>query len=178
MLHVVAQYSTWYFAQMPEYACSILHGWRWSMSQYSAATTTSKINAYGLWDIYKSLHFPTCSFPVQANVHRQRAKIHAPQPRDNPGDKITGIAFLYTVMMFNFTPQLNSSLNRRGLCFTIPGVDVFLSKKISQDPLQQFFECQWQCGSTSENPTAAEFFKHLGTPGHQLCLRGSEQRIL
>ena len=44
--------------------------------------------------------------------------------------------------------------------FTIPGIKVFLSEKISQDPLEQFFGCQRQRGSTSENPTVAEFCKN------------------
>ena len=41
----------------------------------------------------------------------------------------------------------------------IAGIKVFLSEKISQDPLEQLFGCQLQRGSTSENPTVAEFFK-------------------
>ena len=31
--------------------------------------------------------------------------------------------------------------------FTVPGVKVFLSEKISQDPLEKFFGCQRQRGA-------------------------------
>ena len=46
------------------------------------------------------------------------------------------------------------------LIFTIPGVTVFLSERLSQDPLEQFFGCQRQRGGTSENPNMAEFCKN------------------
>ena len=41
--------------------------------------------------------------------------------------------------------------------FTIPGVKVFLSRKICQDPLEKFFGCQRQMGGTHNNPTVKEF---------------------
>jgi len=41
--------------------------------------------------------------------------------------------------------------------FTVPGVKVFLSQKICQDPIEKFFGCQRQRGGTHENPTVAEF---------------------
>ena len=44
--------------------------------------------------------------------------------------------------------------------FTIPGVKVFLSEKLSQDPLEKFFGCQRQRGGTSDNPNVAEFCKN------------------
>ena len=44
--------------------------------------------------------------------------------------------------------------------FTIPGVKVFLSGKLSQDPLEKFFGCQRQRGRVNENPNAAQFFKN------------------
>ena len=44
--------------------------------------------------------------------------------------------------------------------FTIPGVKVFLSERLSQDPLEQFFGCQRQRGTTNENPNVAQFCKN------------------
>lgn len=41
--------------------------------------------------------------------------------------------------------------------FTIPGVKVFLSRNICQDPLEKFFGCQRQMGATHDNPTVMEF---------------------
>ena len=44
--------------------------------------------------------------------------------------------------------------------FTIPGVKVFLSEKLSQDPLEKFFGCQRQRGGAGDDPTVAEFLKN------------------
>ena len=44
--------------------------------------------------------------------------------------------------------------------FTIPGVKVFLSEKVSQDPIEKFFGCQRQRGRVNENPNAQEFLKN------------------
>lgn len=44
--------------------------------------------------------------------------------------------------------------------FTIPGVTVFLSNRICQDPLENFFGCQRQRGRVNENPNAMEFLKN------------------
>jgi len=42
----------------------------------------------------------------------------------------------------------------------IPGVKFFLSERISQDPLENFFGCQKQRGRTGENPNAFQFCKN------------------
>ena len=44
--------------------------------------------------------------------------------------------------------------------FTIPGVKFFLSERISQDPLENFFGCQRQRGGASENPNVQDFCKN------------------
>ena len=44
--------------------------------------------------------------------------------------------------------------------FTIPGVKVFLSEKVSQDPIEKFFGCQRQRGKVNENPNVQEFMKN------------------
>ena len=41
--------------------------------------------------------------------------------------------------------------------FTVPGVKVFLSEKISQDPLEKFFGCQRQRGAVNDNPNVQQF---------------------
>lgn len=45
--------------------------------------------------------------------------------------------------------------------FTLPEVKrnrfAFLSNNISQDPLENYFGCQWQHGGTNDNPTVNEF---------------------
>lgn len=42
----------------------------------------------------------------------------------------------------------------------IPSVKFFLSEKISQDPIEKFFGCQRQRGSTNENPTVQQACKN------------------
>ena len=44
--------------------------------------------------------------------------------------------------------------------FTIPGVTVFLSNRICQDPLENFFGRQRQRGRVNENPCVAEFLQN------------------
>ena len=44
-----------------------------------------------------------------------------------------------------------------------PGVKYFLSEKICQDPLEQYFSCQRQRGKMNDNPTVAEVFKSTDT---------------
>lgn len=44
--------------------------------------------------------------------------------------------------------------------FTVPEVTVFMSNRICQDLLEQFFGQQRQRGRTHENPNAAEFLKN------------------
>ena len=41
--------------------------------------------------------------------------------------------------------------------FTIPGVSVFLSNRICQDPLEKFFGQQHQRGRVNETPSVGEF---------------------
>lgn len=47
--------------------------------------------------------------------------------------------------------------------FKIPGITGFLSNKINQDPLENFFGIQRQAGKSNENPNAAQFFKNTDT---------------
>lgn len=44
--------------------------------------------------------------------------------------------------------------------FTIPDVKVFLSNRICQDPLENFFGKQRQRGRVNENPNALEFIRN------------------
>lgn len=45
--------------------------------------------------------------------------------------------------------------------FTLPDVSVFLSQRITQDPLENFFGCQRQRGGTHDNPSVQEFQKNM-----------------
>ena len=42
----------------------------------------------------------------------------------------------------------------------IPGVKIFLSNRICQDPLENFFGQQRQRGNTNDNPNSTEFIKN------------------
>ena len=42
---------------------------------------------------------------------------------------------------------------------SIPGVSIFMSSKISQDPVEKFFGQQRQRGSSNDNPNVSEFVK-------------------
>ena len=43
------------------------------------------------------------------------------------------------------------------IVFKIPGVVCFMTEKLSQDLLENFFGCQRQQGSTNDNPKVLEF---------------------
>ena len=57
--------------------------------------------------------------------------------------------------------------------FTIPGVSVFLSNRLCQDPLEKVFGQQRQRGRVNENPSA----KHSGTESHQQHMFQNRARI-
>ena len=76
------------------------------------------------------------------------------------GIKITGKCFglpnydSYLLLLF-FT--VKSFVELAQFLLSVPGVKCFLSEKLCQDPLEKFFGCQRQRGSSSENPSVAEF---------------------
>ena len=47
--------------------------------------------------------------------------------------------------------------------FDLPGVKVFLSGKINQDPLEKFFGCIRQHGRTNDNPSVLEALQSTQT---------------
>ena len=55
---------------------------------------------------------------------------------------------------------MKSFLELTKYIFTIPGVKFFLSERLSQDPIENFFGCQRQRGRTSENPNVYDFCKN------------------
>lgn len=71
------------------------------------------------------------------------------------GDHTEGAFFVVVSYL-----SLCSFIELAKFAFTISGVRAFLSEKLSQDPLEQFFGCQRQRGGTSKNPTVAEFCKN------------------
>ena len=64
------------------------------------------------------------------------------------------------LLIVHFPPIVKSFVELVRFIFTIPGVEVFLSERISQDPLEKFFGCQRQRGCVNENPTVTEFCKN------------------
>jgi len=55
----------------------------------------------------------------------------------------------------------NSFIGLLEYIFTLPDVKVFLSQRICQDPLENFFGCQRQRGGTHDNPNMQEFQKNM-----------------
>ena len=72
------------------------------------------------------------------------------------------ILFLYIIIIYTCVchATVKSFLDLIEYIFKIPGVKFFLSERMSQDPLENFFGCQRQRGRTSENPTVQEFCKN------------------
>ena len=58
-------------------------------------------------------------------------------------------------MFYLFTA--NSFVELVRYLFKVPGVKVFFSHTLCQDPLENFFGCQRQRGGTHDNPTVKEF---------------------
>ncbi len=54
----------------------------------------------------------------------------------------------------------NSFIELVQYLFTVPGVKSFLSQRICQDPLENFFGCQCQRGGVHDNPNVQEFTKN------------------
>ena len=62
--------------------------------------------------------------------------------------------------MHAFVHSVKSFVELVKYILQIPGVKFFLSERISQDPLENFFGCQRQRGRTGENPNAFQFCKN------------------
>ena len=61
------------------------------------------------------------------------------------------IAYLFTA---------NSFIELVCYLFKVAGAKIFFSQRLCQDPLENFFGCQWQFserGGTHDNPTVKEF---------------------
>jgi len=72
--------------------------------------------------------------------------------------QVIAIKFCLKVITFVFT--VKSFLELVRYIFTIPGVKMFLSERLSQDPLENFFGCQRQRRGAHENPNMSEFCKN------------------
>lgn len=55
----------------------------------------------------------------------------------------------------------NSFIELVKYVFTLPDLKVFLSQRVCQDPLENFFGCQRQRGGTHNNPNMQEFQKNM-----------------
>lgn len=76
------------------------------------------------------------------------------------GLHITG-ELLFQIMPTIFFCTVTSFIELLEYIFTfIPGVSVFLSNRLCQDPLENFFGRQRQRGRVNENPNVAEFTKN------------------
>ena len=62
--------------------------------------------------------------------------------------------------MHAFVHSVKSFVELVKYILQIPGVKFFLSERISQDPLENFFGCQRQRGRAGENPNAFQFCKN------------------
>ena len=64
------------------------------------------------------------------------------------------------MMLILYFPIAKSFIELLRYIFKIPGVKFFLSERLSQDPLENFFGCQRQRCRTNENPNLNEFCKN------------------
>ncbi len=82
----------------------------------------------------------------------------------------------------------NSFIELVQYLFTVPGVESFLSQRICQDPLENFFGCQRQRGGVHDNPNVQEFTKNTQSlrvinsfcrgPAHGNCRGGLANTII
>ena len=74
------------------------------------------------------------------------------------GLRITGITLNTLLLLYMYVVQ--SFIEMVEYIFTIPGVSVFLSVRICQDPLEGFFGQQRQRGRSNDNPNVGDFLKN------------------
>lgn len=85
-------------------------------------------------------------------------------PQTLAGLKFTGT--LYTSVsgfIFLYLSSVHSFIELVQYLFSLEGVNVFLSQRICQDPLEKFFGCQRQRRGTNDNPNVSEFFQNTQT---------------
>ena len=68
---------------------------------------------------------------------------------------------MHRVSSTHYFRAANSFVDLVKYVFTLPDVKVFLSQRICQDPLENFFGCQRQRGGTHDNPNMQEFQKNM-----------------
>jgi len=76
------------------------------------------------------------------------------------GINVTGIVVFFINAFLHLLVTVKSFVELTEYIFKIPGVKFFLSERISQDPLENFFSCQRQRGRTGENPNVDQFCKN------------------
>ena len=62
--------------------------------------------------------------------------------------------------MHLFWPTVKSFIELAQILLTIPGAPPFLSRRVTQDPLEKFFGLQRQRGRVNKNPSVQEFQKN------------------
>ena len=68
--------------------------------------------------------------------------------------------FLFISAFLHLLITVKSFVELTEYIFKIPGVKFFLSERLSQDPLENFFGCQRQRGRTGKNPNVDQFCKN------------------
>lgn len=79
------------------------------------------------------------------------------------GLRITGednLIYMYVYDAYmNFSFLVHSFIELVKYLLSIPEVSVFISNKLSQDPIEKFFGQQRQRGSSNDNPNVSQFIK-------------------
>ena len=61
---------------------------------------------------------------------------------------------------FTFVHAVKAFVELVRYLFTIPAIPPFLSRRVTQDPLEKFFGLQRQRGRVNENPNVSQFLKN------------------
>ena len=69
-------------------------------------------------------------------------------------------AVLWYITYMHISPVVKSFIELAKILLRIPGAPPFLSRRITQDPLEKFFGLQRQRGRVNENPNVQEFQKN------------------
>ena len=103
---------------------------------------------------------------VKRGLHQLTATMDDDQCGDTlrPLDDRYGPVFFFYVIYLNLLFPAKSFVELVCYIFSLPEVKQeklsFLSGHISQDPLENFFGCQRQCGGTTDNPSVKEFYQN------------------
>ena len=104
---------------------------------------------------------------ARQDVEKVEKNLMLLSPETLLGLKMTGKSLLCTIRMINNNyvhiiwfscVTVKSFVELVRQLFSLPDVKVFLSEKLCQDPLENFFGCQRQRGGVNDNPTVQQFY--------------------